>query len=92
MLVINIIQYIGTKFNIPKKYIRILKILYIYYVNTMALIFSLVTLYLSRFKPNDKFKFFVTSSMLYLLLFIDYSVFTKNLFKSNIFISNHSTS
>ena len=85
MIAINIIQFIGIKLHIPKKYIRILKILYIYYVNTMALIFSLVSLYLSRFKPNDKFKFFVTSSMLYLLLFIDYSVFTKNLFKSNLY-------
>ena len=81
MIIIHIIQYIGNKIKASSSHIRNLQILYVYYLNIMALLFSLATIYLFIFRANDKYKLCALSCALYSLSYIDFNVFTTNLFK-----------
>jgi hypothetical protein len=85
MLIIRIIQFIGEKLKLSPTRIRDLQIIYIYYLNIISLIFSLITTYIFVFTKNDKYKFFALSSATYLLFYIDFSVFTTNLFQTDLY-------
>ena len=86
MIIINLIEYIGKILNINSSKVRNFKIIYVYYLNTFSLFFSIATIVIFLRRPNNKLKFISVSCAIYLLSYINYKVFTKNLFKTNMFI------